>query len=195
MNVCGMKKVFAAGVRQLKGSYFPYMRTFDNNRHPRMYWSGKGILKVINEAIPSVGIQDSAKRMTIDVIWFLESKQLANKSKFVEYFRDVDSFVFPWMCDLLERLSEWNLENDHSTSVLAYLCCIALIQNVWFVYFQNLEKLHNRFVSQFSNFIQRLQKSQMLSFFSLSEFKRCHLKRLHESILMESDENQKSIPL
>jgi hypothetical protein len=146
-NSVDIKEALMAGFQKLKLFHFPDMRTFDSNWDPRMYWSGKAILKVIDGASPSVSIQDKAKQLTIDVIWFLEDRQLVYKSKFVEYIKDIDDFVFPWMCDLLEILTEWNLEKDMFVSILGYLSCIALIQNTWFVHFQNLEKLHNRLIS------------------------------------------------
>lgn len=180
-NNIDMKEVLTAGFRQLKLVYFPDMRTVDNNRNSRMHWSGKAVLKLNDDANPSISIEDTAKRMTLDVIWFLEDKQLVYKSKFVEYIRD-GGFVFPWMCNLLEILTDWNLESNIFVSILGYLSCIALIQNGWFVHFQNLEGLHNSLILRFPNLIQRLQTSQVLSFFSLSKLKHSQLKRLHESI-------------
>lgn len=70
-----------------------------------MHWSGKAVLKLNDDENPFISKEDTAKRMTLDVIWFLEDKQLVYKSKFVEYIRD-GGFVFPWMCNLLEILTD-----------------------------------------------------------------------------------------
>lgn len=119
-NNIEIKEVLLAGFHQLKLVYFPDLRTFDNNRNPRMHWPGRGVLKLIVKARPSTSIEDSTKRVTVDVIWFLEENQLVYKSKFAEYFKGIDSFVFPWMCDLLERLNEWPFEKEIYVSVFAY---------------------------------------------------------------------------
>lgn len=49
-----MKEVLTAGFRHLKLVYFPDMRTVDNNRNSRMHWSGKPVLKLNDDAIPSL---------------------------------------------------------------------------------------------------------------------------------------------
>lgn len=65
-----MKEVLTAGFRHLKLVYFPDMRTVDNNRNSRMHWSGKAVLKLNDDANPFISKEDTAKRMTLDVIWF-----------------------------------------------------------------------------------------------------------------------------
>lgn len=178
-----VKRVLKAGFLEQKLLYFPDLRTFDQNRHSRIYWIGNGILKVTREEITLTNVYEQAQQQSYAVIIFLEENMLVYKSKFDEVVKDKDNqFVFPWMCDVIEKISEQTFDEDAILSVLSYITCIGLLQNGWFVHYHNIELLHKRLISNIPNFIERLQGCTVLSFFSLPTVKNVRLRRLHESL-------------
>lgn len=178
LNACD---ILCAGFKQLGIQYFPDIRCIDSSRNQRINWPGVGVLKIVNTCKTNSN-DDLAVELSREIIWFLEKNGLVYKSKFVPFLEESESFSFPWLYDILEKLSgtSWNI-NDN-ISVLSYVTCIGLLQNHWYVDLKTFTSLHFKVNSKYPNMKRSFQSNEVLSVFMLPAVKHLNLSRMHESL-------------
>lgn len=173
--------VLEIGFNHFKLNYFPDVRFTDRANNSKMHWPNNGVVRITGYSNEN-SVLAKTSQFSTDVIWFLENEGLVHMSKFREYLSVQDNFTFPWMCSILEKLSDYSATNDVLLQVISYLSCIGLLQNRWYVHYCKFSKLHNKILTNIPKIESVLQSREILSRFRLNSIHRLHIFRLHSSL-------------
>ncbi|VDI10241.1 Hypothetical predicted protein [Mytilus galloprovincialis] len=125
---------------------------------------------------PDGSDKEEAERLTTAIIQQLEMRQLVYARKF-NYLRGIS---FPWIIPVRDKLNKRKnkLNARQLLDTLTFISCVALIQQQWFVNFQNIEPMLSTLpVNQFT--MQFLEK---LGNIDLSFVGTLKIRRLQKSI-------------
>lgn len=176
--------ILEIGIYELKLNYFPDVRFVDASRNKKISWCSKGVLKVFKKA-DSNTMENSAKELpdlTRDIIIYMEEQGLVFKSKFASYYKKDPDFAFPWLYDVCAKLGKDYLSRDHYLVLLAYLTCVGLLQNAWYVDFRTFNRFHSDLHSRNPRLLEKLKACEILSVFTLRIGMNVRIHRLHESL-------------
>lgn len=174
-------EVLEAGFMNLKLTFFPNVRFTDKANNSKLHWPNNGVIRITGYSNQN-SVLNKASQISTNVISFLENEGLVHASKFRDYLAENENFTFPWMCSILQKLSDFSVDDDVLLQIISYISCIGLFQNNWFIHYCKFSKLHNRLLRTCPKIEASLQSREILSRFRLNSVSRLHIFRLHCSL-------------
>lgn len=171
--------ILVKGFQSLDITYFPDLSFYDGNRNPKIAWKGTGFLKILHGHSRQVSVEKCIE-VTGLVIHYLESEGLVHSSKFQKLAKD-GNFSLPWIPEILCNLIEQRID-DKLLIVVHMFLCIGLMQNNWYVSYENFHKHHLMIHKKLPNLTNTLQNHDLLSNFRLQIFPHLIVMKLHENL-------------
>lgn len=171
--------ILVKGFQSLDITYFPDLSFYDGNRNPKIAWKGTGFLKILHGHSRQVSVEKCIE-VTGLVIHYLESEGLVHSSKFRKLAKD-GNFSLPWIPEILCNLIEQRID-DKLLIVVHMFLCIGLMQNNWYVSYENFHKHHLMIHKKLPNLTNTLQNHDLLSNFRLQIFPHLVVMKLHENL-------------
>ncbi|KAL4239182.1 hypothetical protein ACF0H5_000001 [Mactra antiquata] len=132
-----VEDVIEQGINGMKLSYFPAFRNYDDHRNVGLYWEFScGFWVVTDVSDQDSELERDCALMQNLVLTELETRKLCHSSKW-------SGVVFPWMKSSLEKIKEKSLPVNDKVKVLAFISCVAFIQDGQYVHFYSLRQLVN----------------------------------------------------
>ncbi|VDI19539.1 Hypothetical predicted protein [Mytilus galloprovincialis] len=168
-----LQDVLLSGIIENQLVRFTVIQTWDTAGHKTFKLIPN---KFVELCSPDGSDKDEAERLTTAIIQQLEMRQLVYARKFI-YLRGTS---FPWIIPVRDKLDnrKKRLNARQLLDTLTFISCVALIQQQWFVNFQNIEPMLATLpVNQFT-----MQMLDILGKINLSFVGTLKIRRLHKSI-------------